>query len=206
MCSYFSFAQKDATEKMLEIGFHAGYDLPLGSGDFAKYYGGAIMPELSFGYEINRDYTVSLGAGYGMYPLTDLDRYISDKQYKLLIDAPPYSEQTGGSIRTISFNTDIRKTFHCCPKLTPFAFIGPGFALLEKAPVDATDSTGTYEILEHYVHEKPFGVNLGGGIEHPLGSSVMIHFMLRYSMYFTSQVADNPMGILAARLCLMFKL
>ncbi len=203
-CGQILFAQKDSAYKKIEVALHLGYDIPMG-GEFGKYYSGMLMPELSFGYAINHSWSVHAGGGYGVFMLGKLDNYIADKQEKLIVNAPPYTEQTGGGIQTIALNLDVKKTFcNCSKKISSFAMAGINFAFLEKAPVDATDSTGTYQILEHYVHEKPFGINMGAGADYHLNKTIMLHAMLRYTMYFTQYVSDKPMGILAPHIGIAF--
>jgi hypothetical protein len=207
-CVQFCTAQNDATSSgnKIEIGLNMGYGMPLAGGDFGKYYGGTGMYDFSLGYKIHSSYSVTLGAGYSLFPLSKLNNYVADKSDRLLVDAPPYTDLVGGNIRFIGFDAELKKTFNINSKTEIGALAGPSFYFLEKSPIDASDSDGTYQILEHYVHEKPFGVNVGGQVNYSLSKAIALDFSLKYKMMFTSFVTDKSIGILAFQVGCVFKL
>lgn len=207
-CVQHGIAQKDTTsaKNKIEIGLNIGYGMPLAAGDFGKYYGGSAMYDLSLGYKINSSYSISLGAGYSMFPLSKLNNYVANKSNRLLVNAPPYTDLVGGSIQAIAINAELKKIFNLNSKIKIDAMAGPSFYFLEKSPVDATDATGTYQILEHYIHEKPFGLNVGGQIDYSLNKSIAFDFSMRYKMMFTSFVTDKTIGIIALQVGCVFKL
>lgn len=196
-----SFAQEadSHTHKKFEIGLCGGYDLPLHGGNFTKYYNGMLMGELMLGYNINPSYSIHLDFNYGNFMLKNISQYVTDIKDGVVADvyAPPYTDLVGGGIQVIGFNASVLKIFNPDAKLQFGAFAGPSFALLEKSLVDGTDSTDTYQILEHYVHDKPFGINLGARANYHLSSSFMLHAVIKYNGYFTSQVVDKAIGTLA---------
>ena len=192
-------AQKDTTStgNKIEIGLNLGYGMPLAGGDFGKYYTGSGIYDLSLDYKINSAFSLGLGLGYSMFQLSKLNNYVADKADRLIVNSPPYSDLVGGSIRVIAIDLDLKKTFKVNSKTRIDVFAGPGFSFLEKSPVDGTDSDGTYQILEHYVHEKPIGLNLGSDINYSLCNYFALDFSLKYKMMFTSFVNEKPLGILA---------
>jgi|ERR1051326_4620734 hypothetical protein len=200
-----SFSQEapapSASGKKMDVGVTLGYGLPMG-GDFGKYYSGALLYDLSLGYKINSGFGVSVGGEYGKFALKNTSSYIADKQDQIVADqyAPPYTELVGGGIRVIAVHAEAKKIFMPEAKTKFSVMAGPSLSFLEKSPVDGTDSTGTYQILRHYVHEKPFGVNVGGGIEHEFSQSFSVMLAVRYKMLLTSQVQDKMMGIVAIQL------
>jgi hypothetical protein len=180
--------------------------IPASSGDFAKYYSAAVFPSLSVGYRFNPKYVLSLAADYGRFSIQNLAGFVYDKQYKLLVNAPPYTDLVGGGIQLFGFHADLQRSFALGTKFSLNAIAGLSLSFLEKSPVDGTDATGTYQILEHYVHEKPFGLKIGTSIQYVLAPSVSVQALLNYNALFTSYVTDKQMGYLCTGLGFVFKL
>jgi hypothetical protein len=208
LCVQLGMAQKDSTTSAnkVEIGLNIGYGMPLAAGDFGKYYGGSGMYDLSLEYKINSSYSVCLGSAYSNFALSKLNNYVSDKGSRLLVNSPSYTDLVGGGIRVIAIYAELKKTFNINSKTQVGAMAAPDFYFLEKSPVDATDADGTYQILEHYVHEKPFGVNIGGQVNYSLSKTIALDFSIKYKMMFTSFVTDKSIGILALQVGCVFKL
>jgi hypothetical protein len=198
------FAQKDSSK--IQICIHGGYDLPLSGTDFTKYYSGNGSLGLNLAYKIHGDYSIYLRADYCKFKLNKLNDYVADRQSRLLVNAAPYTDLIGGSIQTINFEAGIKKFFALNSKIKASALLGASFSLLEKRPVDGTDSTATYQILEHYVNETAVGINIGFGLDYSINRNISIAALVKYRMLFDTYVTDKYMGILSSHIGLIFKL
>jgi hypothetical protein len=204
--NYLCQAQKDSLRKKIEIGVSCGYGIPASGGDFGRYYKGSVLPELTAGYCFNYLYAVQIGANYSLFSVKSLDQDVSNNQYRMLVNNPPYTDLVGGGIRTIGIFARAKRTFVLNPKLNFNLLAGPCFVFLEKSPVDATDGDGVYQILEHYIHEKTFGLNAGLSLAYKANETILFQASLDYNLYLTSFVTDQSMGLLSPKIGLLLLL